>query len=44
MINVIATLLNVDPWHVQCLLPVIEMFAVGGLAHLYGVLKGWWML
>ena len=44
MIQSIATLLNVNPYHVQCLLPVIGMFATGGMVYLYGALKGWWML
>ena len=43
MIQAIATLLNVNPYHVQCLLPIIGMFATGGLVYLYGVLKGWWI-
>jgi hypothetical protein len=44
MITTIASLLHVDPWHVQCLLPVIGMFAAGGIAHFIGHLKGWWAL
>ena len=44
MIQAIAVLSNVDTWHVQCLLPVVGVFALGGIAYLYGVLKGWWML
>lgn len=44
MITTIATLLHVDPWHIQYLLPIIGMFATGGLVYLYGALKGWWML
>lgn len=41
MIQAIATLLNVDTYHLQCLLPVIGIFATGGLVYLYGVVRGW---
>lgn len=44
MINAIAVLLSVDPYHIQCLLPIIGMFVAGGMVYLYGALKGWWML